>query len=183
MSNAAANQEQEQLRYPIGKFQFREATLSLDTPAFIASLEALPAELRKIVEDLNETQLDTPYRPEGWTVRQLVHHVADSHMHSYLRFRWALTEENPTIKTYEEKAWALLPDAHTAPPEVSLRLLGALHARWVLMLNALSAEEWKRTFQHPQLGPVSLEKALALYAWHGKHHLAHIAGLRQRMGW
>jgi hypothetical protein len=146
-------------------------------------IEALPAELRKTIEDLTDAQLDTPYRPEGWTVRQLVHHLADSHMHSYVRFKWTLTEENPLIKPYDEKAWALLPDAHTAAPEISLRLLGALHTRWVLVLRSLKPEHWKRTFQHPERGPVTLEQAVAMYAWHGQHHLAQIANLRQRMGW
>ncbi len=181
--STAVPEQIEQLRYPVGKFQFREATVAEDIPTFIAVLEALPVELRKIVEDLNEAQLDTAYRPEGWTVRQLVHHLADSHMHSYLRFRWALAEDNPVIKTYEEKDWALLPDARMAPPEISLRLLGALHARWVLLLKELTIDDWQRAFQHPELGPVSLRKAVALYAWHSQHHLAQIANLRERMGW
>src|SRR5260370_890220 len=128
-------------------------------------------------------QLDTPYRPGGWTVRQVVHHVPDSHMNSYMRFRLALTEEQPAVKGYDEAAWAKLSDAQSAPVELSLALLDSLHRRWVVLLESLSPEQWKRTFQHSELGPVSLERNLALYAWHGKHHVAHITGLRERMGW
>ena len=132
---------------------------------------------------MNDSQLDTPYRPEGWTVRQLVHHLADSHMNSYVRFRWALTEPDPTIKAYDEKGWALLPDARSAPVDVSLRLLAALDERWTDLLRALTSDDWNRTFQHPQSGKQSLGRAAGVYAWHGRHHVAHITGLRRRMSW
>jgi uncharacterized damage-inducible protein DinB len=183
MSTAAVDPALEQLRYPIGKFRVPEEITLRDLPPWINLIEELPADLRKTVEDLPDSQLDTPYRPGGWTVRQLVHHLADSHMNSYIRFRWALTEQNPAIKAYDEQAWAMLPDARTAPIEVSLMLLGALHARWALLLRAMGPEDWKRTFQHPVSGVFPLDRALALYAWHGRHHLAHITKLRERMGW
>lgn len=183
MSSSVTQPNLDQLRYPIGKFRRPEAITRGDISAAVARIEEFPAELRKIVEDLSDSQLDTPYRPGGWTVRQLVHHLADSHMNSYIRFRWALTEENPLIKVYDEKAWAELPDARTAPIENSLLLLGGLHARWVLLLKAMTEAEWKRTAQHPQMGAMALDTAAALYAWHGQHHLAHIAKLREQMGW
>jgi len=135
------------------------------------------------VAGLTGAQLDTPYRPGGWTVRQVVHHVPDSHLNSYVRFRWALTEEEPDIKAYHEDRWAELADARTAPVEVSLALLDSLHARWVALLRSLNEQEWKRTFRHPQHGLITLEKNAALYAWHGRHHTAHITRLRERNGW
>jgi hypothetical protein len=149
----------------------------------LAAIAETPAKLRAAVAGLTDQQLDTPYRPGGWTVRQVVHHVPDSHMNSYMRFRLALTEEQPAIKGYDEAAWAKLPDAQSAPVEISLSLLDTLHRRWVMLLESLTPEQWKRTFLHSELGPVSLERNLALYAWHGKHHVAHITGLRERMGW
>jgi len=135
------------------------------------------------VAGLSQEQIDTPYRPGGWTVRQVVHHVPDSHLNSYIRFRLALTEQEPTIKPYDEKRWAELADSRTGPMEVSLALLESLHARWVLLLRALTAADWKRTYRHPELGVVNLERTASLYAWHGRHHVAHITSLRQRMGW
>ncbi len=132
---------------------------------------------------LTGEQLDTPYRPGGWTVRQTVHHVADSHMNSAIRMRLALTEPEPVIRPYEQKLWAELFDARSAPVEPSLDLIQGLHARWVLLLKSMSAEDFARSFRHPEIGLVRLDKNLALYAWHGKHHTAHITGLRQRMGW
>lgn len=136
-----------------------------------------------MVAGLNDQQLDTPYRPGGWTVRQLAHHVPDSHLNSYVRFRLALTEDEPTIKPYYEDRWAELPDARTAPIHTSLALLGSLHERWVLLLRSMAPEQFARTFRHPELGLMTLDKNLALYAWHGQHHVAHIAGLRERMRW
>ena len=132
---------------------------------------------------MNEAQLDTPYRDGGWTVRQVVHHVPDSHMNAYMRFRLALTEHEPVIKPYDEAAWAELVDGKTAPPEISLALLDALHDRWVRLLRSMTDADFQKQFRHPELGVVPLEKNLALYAWHGKHHVAHITRLRERMQW
>jgi len=170
------------LRYPIGKFTFDRAT-EQQRNQFIDDIEQAPAKLRAAVAGLSGEELDTPYRPGGWTVRQVVHHVPDSHINSYVRFKLALTESEPTIKPYQEDRWAELGEARSAPIEVSLILLEALHKRWVLMLRSIKNEDWQRSFRHPELGLVSLEKNLALYAWHGKHHVAHITGLRTRMGW
>ena len=171
------------LRYPIGKFRFPEAVSPDDRRKFIDQIAETPARLRAAINGLSGEQLDTPYRPGGWTVRQVIHHVPDSHMNSYMRFRLALTEEEPTIKPYHEDRWAELADARTEPAEVSLALLDSLHRRWVVLLRSLGPADWARTFRHPDLGVVSLEKNLALYAWHGRHHEGHITGLRERMGW
>ena len=149
----------------------------------IQEIADTPANLRASVAGLSAEQLDTPYRPGGWTVRQVVHHVPDSHMNSYVRFRLALTEDEPTIKPYDESRWAELADSRTARIETSLALLESLHERWVLLLRSLSPADFRRQFRHPELGVVSLEKNLALYAWHGRHHVAHITSLRERMGW
>jgi uncharacterized damage-inducible protein DinB len=183
MSSTVTDSELESLRYPIGKFVYSPESPAEDIPSAIDAIEQLPSDLRKAVEDLTDAQLDTPYRPGGWTVRQLVHHLADSHMNSSMRFRWALTEQSPEIKVYDEQAWAKLSDARTAPIEVSLILLGAVHARWTLLLRSMTAEDWKRSFRHPENGETTLEKALAHYHWHGRHHLAQVANLRERMGW
>ena len=170
-------------RYPIGKFQF-EGPLSEDQRnSLIASIEQTAAAIRAALQGLSSEQLDTPYREGGWTVRQVAHHVPDSHMNAYVRFKLALTEHEPTIKPYAEDRWARLADTQSTPVEVSLALLESLHARWVRLLRSLRAEDWKRTFRHPELGLVSLEKNLALYAWHGRHHIAHITELRKRQGW
>jgi hypothetical protein len=139
--------------------------------------------MRAAVQGLSDSQLDTPYRDGGWTVRQVVHHVPDSHMNSYVRFKLALTENEPTIRPYMENLWAELPEARTAPIELSLALLENQHKRWMLALRALSPDAWKRTFRHPEIGLVTLEKNLALYAWHGRHHVAHITTLREMRGW
>ena len=171
------------LSYPIGKFTFEGQTSEGQRQEFVDQIEQTPAKMRNAVEGLSAQQLDTPYRPGGWTVRQVVHHVPDSHMNSYVRFKLALTEMEPTIKPYHEDRWAELEEARSAPIEISLSLLDSLHKRWVLALRAIKAEEWKRTFRHPELGLMSLEKNLALYAWHGRHHVAHITSLRERMGW
>jgi hypothetical protein len=171
------------LRYPVGKFRFPDSVSAPELALFIDQIAEAPARMRGAISGLSDSQLDTPYRPGGWTVRQLAHHVPDSHINSYMRFRLALTEEEPVIKPYEEKRWAELPDARSMPVEPSLMLLESLHARWVPLLRSLSDADWKRTFRHPELGLVSLEKNAALYAWHGRHHVAHITALRERMGW
>lgn len=173
----------EDLRYPIGKFRPPGEITREMREQWIADLEAAPTALRKAVSGLSEEQLETPYRPGGWTVRQVVHHVPDSHLNAYIRMRLALTESEPAIKTYEEKLWSELPDARTAPPDVSLALLDALHQRWVLLLRALSGADFASTFRHPELGPMRLDVTLGLYAWHGRHHTAHITALRERKGW
>ncbi|HYL45772.1 MAG TPA: putative metal-dependent hydrolase [Candidatus Limnocylindrales bacterium] len=171
------------LRYPVGKFH-RPETLSADERrAAIDAIAEAPARLRAAIAGLDAGQLDTPYRPGGWTVRQLVHHVPDSHMNAYVRFKLAATEEEPTIKTYEEARWAELADAKTAPIEPSLALLENLHKRWVVFLRSLAPEDWSRKFRHPELGTMSLEQNLALYAWHGRHHVAHVTTLRERQNW
>jgi hypothetical protein len=171
------------LRYPVGKFERPERVSEEQIASFIGVIAETPARLRTAVAGLAPAQLDTPYRPGGWTVRQLVHHVPDSHMNAYVRFRLALTEDEPTIKTYEESRWAELADAKTSPTEPSLLLLENLHLRWVLLLRSLTPEDWKRTFRHPDLGLMRLDQNLALYAWHGRHHVAHVTSLREREGW
>ncbi|MHB8217355.1 MAG: YfiT family bacillithiol transferase [Candidatus Sulfotelmatobacter sp.] len=171
------------LRYPVGKFKYDGPPTSTQRRELIESIEEVPANLRAAVKGLSQPQLDTPYRPEGWTVRQVVHHVPDSHLNAYIRFKLALTEQEPTIKPYAEDRWAQLADTQATPLEVSLTMLDSLHDRWVRLLRSLHPEEWKRTFRHPDLGLVSLEKNLALYAWHGRHHVAHITSLRERNGW
>jgi hypothetical protein len=171
------------LRYPIGKFDFQQTVTPGQYPALIEEIAAAPALFRDAVRGLDDAQLDTPYRPGGWTVRQTVHHVADSHMNSFLRLRLALTESEPTIRPYDQKAWGELPDSRTAPVELSLQLIENLHARWALLLKTLSDADFARSFRHPELGLVRLDTNLALYAWHGRHHAAHITGLRQRNGW
>jgi DinB family protein len=171
------------LRYPIGKFHFDGPSTEEQKQKSIEEIAHAPGNLRAAVEALSERQLDTPYRPDGWTVRQLAHHVPDSHLNAYVRFKLALTEEEPTIKTYAEDRWARLADTHATPVEVSLAMLDSLHDRWIRLLRSLQPEDWKRSFRHPELGLVSLEKNLALYAWHGRHHVAHITSLRERNGW
>lgn len=171
------------LQYPIGKFSFQAPLTEDDRQKCLDELSHAPANLRAAVSGLSEDQLDTPYRPAGWSVRQVVHHVPDSHMNAYVRFKLALTEEEPTIKPYAEDRWAVLADTRTTPIEVSLMLLESLHTRWMRLLGSLAAPDWKRTFRHPDLGLMNLEKTLALYAWHGRHHVAHITSLRERSGW
>jgi hypothetical protein len=171
------------LSYPIGKFEWGAKIAPQSRPALIAQLAAAPAGFRDAVRGLDDRQLDTPYRPGGWTVRQVVHHVADSHMNSYIRFRLALTEEEPAIKPYDQAQWAELVDCRTAPVDTSLQLLDSLHSRWVTLLEGFSEGDFARTFRHPEIGVLRLDTTLAQYAWHGRHHTAHIAGLRERMGW
>jgi uncharacterized damage-inducible protein DinB len=173
----------EDLRYPIGKFSFDNALTPEHLRESIAQIAVAPARLRAAVEGLSNEQLEAPYRPGGWTVRQVVHHLPDSHLNAYIRIRFALTEEQPTIKPYDENLWAALPDARTAPIEISLSLLEALHRRWSLLLGSLTPADLARTFRHPEIGLMTVEKNIALYAWHGRHHVAHITGLRERMGW
>jgi uncharacterized damage-inducible protein DinB len=170
-------------RYPIGKFQAPPTYDPVGRAACIRQIEEAPARLRDAVNGLSERQLDQPYREGGWTVRQVVHHLPDSHMNSYIRFKLAVTEDEPLIKPYDEAQWAKLHDATTAAVEVSLALLEALHRRWVIFLRSLSEAQLSRTFRHPELGIISLDQNLALYAWHGRHHVAHITALRDRLGW
>jgi hypothetical protein len=171
------------LRFPIGRYHPPNVMSEEWRTRSIAELDRLPQELQHVVEDLDDRQLDTPYRPDGWTIRQVVHHLPDSHLNSYVRFRLALTEDSPVIKPYEEAAWAELPDAMTAPIQPSLQLLSGLHARYVLLLQSLRDNDFARTFRHPELGEKRLDWTLGLYAWHGQHHVAHIRSVRQRNHW
>jgi len=171
------------LRYPIGKARMEARLDDAQRRELIDRIEEAPARLRTAVSGLSPEQLDTPYRPGGWTVRQLVHHVPDSHLNAYVRFKLALTEPEPAIKTYEEARWAELPDTRSVPIEVSLVLLENLHRRWVALLRSLSAADFEKTLRHPDLGVVNLNQLLGMYAWHGQHHTAHVTSLRERMGW
>jgi len=173
----------ENLSFPIGKFTYSGPASEEQKSVLIDEIAQTPARLKTAVAGLSNTQLDTPYRPAGWTVRQVVHHVPDSHLNAYVRFKLALTEDNPTIKPYAEDRWADLSDTQSTPIEVSLTLLESLHDRWVRLLRSLTPEQWKRTFRHPELGEMTLEKTVAMYAWHGKHHVAHITELQKRMSW
>lgn len=171
------------LRYPIGRFHHEGPVTDDDLARWIGEIEALPDQMRRAVTGLTDAQLDTPYRPGGWTLRQVVHHVPDSHLNSYVRFKWALTEEDPLVKTYEEQRWAELADYRVVPVDVSLRFLALLHEKWVLLLRSLSREQWSRRFVHPESGPTELARSAGHYAWHGRHHLAHITGTIEREGW
>lgn len=172
-----------ELQYPIGKFALQQQYTAAETNAHVEAIANCPYALRKAVHELGPEQMDTPYRDGGWTVRQVVHHVADSHLNAYVRHRWALTEDNPTIKAYREKEWAQLPD-YALPVDVSLTLLDRLTTRWMYMLRALKPADWGRTFFHPESKiTYRLDGSVALYAWHGRHHVAHITSLRQRKGW
>ena len=175
------------LRYPIGKFEWippeNEEQMCKRRAHYIEVLSKLPAQMRVAVRGMTPEQLDTPYRPEGWTVRQVVHHVPDSHMNAYVRFKLALTEDQPTIKPYREDLWGNLPDVAITPVEVSLQLLAALHMRWVDLLGTMRASEFARTLNHPERGVLTLDQMLAMYAWHSAHHTAHITELRKRQGW
>lgn len=173
----------DELRYPIGRFRFDPVVSDDSRAVAIAAIAEAPAALRHAVAGLDDARLDTPYRPGGWTVRQVVHHVADSHINAYVRFRLALTEEEPTIRPYREAAWAELSDASAAPAESSLRLLDALHERWDRMLRSLPPAAWARTLHHPDNGIMTLDHLLQLYAWHGHHHVAHVTSLRARENW
>lgn len=175
--------EAEKLRYPIGKFKAPEEFTEDIILTFIKEIEDTPVNLRKAVEGLNDQQLNTPYREDGWTIRQVVHHVPDSHMNAYIRFKLALTEGQPIIKTYEEDLWAELKDTFLTPVSVSLDLLELLHKRWVVLLRSLETEDLDRTYMNPQSGLFNLKQAMGMYGWHGKHHVAHITELRKRNGW
>jgi hypothetical protein len=171
------------LRYPIGKLQAPEQLQEADRQKAIANIAEAPRQFRAAVAGLNDAQLDTPYREGGWTVRQVIHHVADSHMNAYVRTRLALTEREPTIKPYDEKLWAELEDARSAPLEPSHALLDALHERWVRLLRATPRADFSRTFRHPEHGLRTVDWMLGVYDWHGRHHAAHIKALRERHGW
>ena len=171
------------LRYPIGKARLEARLEEGERRRRIDQIEEAPARLRAAVEGLIPEQLDTPYRPGGWTVRQLVHQVPDSHLNAYVRFKLALTEQEPAIKTYDEARWAELPDSRLVPVEVSLDLLENLHRRWVALLRALAAADFEKTLRHPDHGVITLDQLLCIYAWHGRHHTAHVTALRERMGW
>lgn len=170
------------LSYPIGKFERPTTSTAADRAARIGTLAALPANMRGAVKGLSEKQIDSPYRPGGWTVRQLVHHVADSHMNGFCRVKLALTEENPVIKPYEEQKWAELPDS-TLPIELSLAILDSVHTRLDAILRSLRPEDFARPFLHPDSGPQTIDSWLALYDWHSRHHTAHVTQLRKREGW
>ena len=178
--------ETQDLRYPIGPWSYPQTTSTPEQRrVWIREIAATPRALRAAVAGLTSAQLDTPYRPNGWTVRQVVHHVPDSHMNGYVRFKLALTEDAPTIKPYDETRWALLSDVAITPIETSLALLEALHDRWVRLIESMTNADFARQFHHPEAGygTLRLDQYLAGFAWHGRHHVAHIASLRERMGW
>lgn len=172
-----------ELQYPIGRFKFDAAVTPETRRACVHDIADAPGALRAAIAGLDDRQLNTPYRPGGWTVRQVLHHVPDSHMNAYIRFKWALTEENPTIKAYDEAAWARVADTDRTDPGVSLALLEALHRRWVVLLESMAPGDFARPLVHPENGPMTLDRLLQLYAWHGRHHVAHITELRKREGW
>lgn len=173
----------EDLKYPIGKFRREEPLPAGGRASLISVIEEAPARMREAVTDLTDKQLDTPYRAAGWTVRQVVHHVPESHMNAYIRMKWGLTEDAPTIRTYHEERWAELPDARTAPIAPSLTLLDAIHARWVMLLHAMADNDYARTIVHPEHGEMDLTTLLKMYVWHSRHHVAHVTKLRERNGW
>ena len=171
------------LRYPIGKAELHQKLTPEQRVERIKAIADLPMHLKNAVAELTDAQLDTPYRPGGWTVRQLVHHIADSHMNAFVRFKLGLTEDAPTVKTYEEKLWVETADSKTSPIGSSLALLEGLHTRWALLLHSLSDEKFGRKLTHPERGLVTLDDNLCMYSWHSKHHVAHITALREREGW
>ncbi len=171
------------LKFPIGPFQYMGNLNDAQRAGFIQKIAETPARLREAVAALTPEQLDTPYRPGGWTARQVVHHLPDSHMNALTRFKLALTEDEPTIKAYDEAKWAELSDSQRVPIDVSLDLLDALHMRWVALMRAMDAADFQRRFRHPERGLMTLAQLLGLYAWHGRHHVAHITSLRAREGW
>jgi len=170
-------------RYPIGRFVPDTNPTPATRASHIETISSLPSRMRKAIAGLTEQQWKTPYREGGWTVQQVVHHVPDSHLNAYVRFKLAVTESNPTIKPYDETAWASLKDSELTPVEVSLTLLESLHARWTVLLRSLKPEDFQRSFVHPESGPHDVDWLLSLYSWHGNHHVAHITSLRERMGW
>ncbi len=175
--------EQTDLRYPIGHFTAPAASLPSIRAEQIETLRQLPDNLREVTAGLSDAQLDTPYREGGWTVRQVVHHLADSHANAYIRYRLALTEDWPTVKPYDEAAWAELADCRKLPIDVSMAIIAGMHARWVALLESLSEEDFQKGYNHPEHGKQALSTVLAMYAWHARHHTAHIASLRARQGW
>ena len=178
------NKELEKLKYPIGHFEYVPQATQATVINWIRILEDLPTKLENLVQHLSNDQLDTPYRPEGWTIRQLVHHIADSHHHSYTRFKWTLTENEPVIKAYDEKDWSNLFDAKTAPIELSLSYLKALHAKMAFLLKGLVPGDFDKCYIHPEGNiKVSVKENIGKYAWHSQHHCAHIQGLLERKGW
>jgi len=170
-------------RYPIGKFERRDALTSAERRQMIDDIAEVPARMREAVSGLTPAQLHAPYREGGWTLRQVVHHVPDSHLNAYIRFKLALTEDSPTIKPYDEARWAELPDTHETPLKTSVTMLEALHARWVCLLRNLKPDDFRRKLIHPENGEMTLDAVLGLYAWHGRHHVAHITSARERYGW
>jgi hypothetical protein len=181
-ADAATEAELESLKYPIGRFT--QTAISRDERnSLIDGIAALPAQVRHAVDDWSQDRLDTAYRPGGWTVRQLVHHLADAHMHAYARFKIALTESEPEIRLHDIDGWAALPESRQQEVEVSLTLLHGLHARWAFLLRSMTPEQFDRALLHPVRGRMTLDATLQLYAWHGRHHLAHIMALAQRLGW
>jgi uncharacterized damage-inducible protein DinB len=173
----------EDLRYPIGKFKRPDKLNDAERRAAIDDVAATPEHFKRALKGLTEAQLDTPYREGGWTVRQVAGHVPDSHLNAYIRFKLALTEPQPTIKPYKEGPWSELPDTRGTPVEVMLNLLESLHTRWIVLLRSIAPADWAKTLNHPENGVMNLDQLLALYAWHGKHHAAHITTLRERMKW
>jgi hypothetical protein len=171
------------LRYPVGKLERPASLTDAQRRAAIDEIAATPQKFRAAVQGLTESQFDTPYRPDGWTVRQVVHHVADSHMNAFIRFKLALTEDNPTIKPYNEAEWAKLEDARSTPIETSLALVDGVHDRMVRVLRAMTPADFARPLLHPDNGQMNVDQLLATYEWHGRHHTAHITGLRSRNGW
>jgi uncharacterized damage-inducible protein DinB len=172
------------LRYPIGTFQRRDQLSADERRTMIDTIAAAPARMREAVSGLSDAQLDTPYREDGWTVRQVLHHVPDSHLNAYIRLKLALTEDGPTIRPYDEALWAALPDSKETPVDVSLTLLESLHARWVTLLRSMNDADFRRTLRHPEhSGILTLDWLVAMYAWHSRHHVAHITSLRERHGW
>ena len=171
------------LRYPVGKFQPEPELNDVSRQNLIRQITEAPAKLREAVKGLTEEQLDTPYRPGGWTVRQVVHHIPDSHMNAYIRFKLAMTQHQPPVKPYKEYLWAELVDAKSSPIEPSLTLLESLHQRWIVFLRSMATADFARTINHPENGMMTLDRVLQLYAWHGRHHVAHITSLRERMNW
>ncbi|MDT0687039.1 YfiT family bacillithiol transferase [Autumnicola psychrophila] len=178
------SEQLELLKYPIGKLYFPECRPENYVQDWIGDIAGCPEGLQNLVKNLEDDQLDTTYRPGGWTIRQLVHHMADSHSHAYIRFKWALTEDNPLIKAYDEKAYAALFDSKEAPVSLSLDYLKALHARWVFLLEGMQQNDFYRTFRHPESKKeVRLLNCLAMYSWHCRHHCAHIEHLMKRRDW
>jgi uncharacterized damage-inducible protein DinB len=171
------------LRYPVGKFSPEPELNDVSRQNLIRQITEAPAKLREAIKGLTEEQLDTPYRPGGWTVRQVVHHIPDSHMNAYIRFKLGMTEQEPQVKPYKEKLWAELVDAKSSPIEPSLTLLESLHQRWTVFLRSMATADFARTVNHPENGMMTLDRVLQLYAWHGRHHVAHITSLRERMNW